>query len=77
MSRNRIFAAALALTATAGYGVAVANEPPDGPGGYWIEYTYYDAAGTAIGGKWKDCTGHIATWGAAHGARTEVTRGPC
>lgn len=77
MSRTRIFVAAFALATAAAFGVAVANEPPDGPGGSWIEYTYYDASGVAIGGKWKDCTGHIATWGASHGARTEVTRGPC
>ncbi|WP_407351209.1 DUF6289 family protein [Luteimonas sp. R10] len=76
MSRTRVFVLALAMSATA-FGVAIAKEPPDGPGGSWIEYTYYDANGVAIGGRWKDCTGHIATWGASSGSRTEVTTGPC
>lgn len=27
------------------------------------EYTYYDANDNAVGGRWCDCYGHIATWG--------------
>lgn len=67
MSRTHVSVLALALSAAA-FGAAVAKEPPDGPGGARIEYTSYDANGIAIGGRWKDCTGHIAI-GAPRAAR--------
>ncbi|NMO17604.1 hypothetical protein HPC49_18310 [Pyxidicoccus fallax] len=40
------------------------------------EYTYYDVSGTAVGGRWCDCSGYIATWGVRTGD-FELWRGTC
>ena len=74
MSRIRIFLVALALSGMA-IGAAVARIPPVGSG--WYEYTYYDSNNAAVGGRYTDCTGHTAYWGASSGARMKLTTGPC
>lgn len=71
---KKILLAALCMGVATG--AAIARIPPVGSG--WQEWTYYNASGTAIGGRLYDCNGQTYRWGTSTGYATmEITNGPC
>ncbi|MBL8263276.1 MAG: hypothetical protein JNM58_12690 [Xanthomonadaceae bacterium] len=66
----------VAMAGMAVVGAAVAAIPA--PGTYWQERTFYNSSGTAIGGVYYECSGHVSRWGNTSGSGyMKVQQGPC